>query len=98
MSFELIVLNGSAIPLTPVALSTGTPSITMSGSLLADMDERPRRRMLEEEPGAPPDDTTLRPATFPANRSEGDVAKPLFSLVASTAVTEPVASSFLTVP
>ncbi len=39
MSFELIVLNGFDIPLTLVVLSTGTPSITISGSLLADMDE-----------------------------------------------------------
>ncbi len=98
MSFELIVLNGSDIPLTPVALSIGTPSTTISGSLLADIDEPPRIRMLEPDPGAPPDDTMLIPATFPASKSEGDVAKPLFSLVASTAVTEPVASSFLTVP
>ena len=92
------MLNGSDIPLTPVALSTGTPSITINGSLLADIEEPPRILMLAAEPGAPPDDTTLIPATFPANSSEGDVAKPLFSLVASTAVTEPVASSFFTVP
>ncbi len=63
MSFELMVLNGLAIPLMPVALSTGTPSITINGSLLADMEDPPRIRILAAEPGAPPEETTLKPAT-----------------------------------
>src|SRR5690554_558300 len=98
MSFEFILLRGSDIPLTPLVLSTGTPSITIRGSLLADIDDPPLIRIVEPAPGAPPDDTILRPATFPANISEGLVASPLLRDVASTATTDPVASSFLTDP
>src|SRR5690554_4060755 len=98
MSFEFILLSGSAIPLTPLVLSTGTPSITIRGSLLADIEDPPLIRIVEPAPGAPPEETILSPATLPANISEGFVASPLLRDVASTATTDPVASSFLTDP
>src|SRR5690554_515285 len=91
MSFELIELSGLDIPVAPVALSTGTPSSTMSGSLLAHVEEPPPIRIVDEEPGAQPAETTLGRATCPARRSAGAVARPLLSLVASTATTERVA-------
>lgn len=50
-------------------LSTGTPSITMSGSLEAESEEPARTRIVAPEPGAPEDGVTLTPATLPIKAS-----------------------------
>jgi len=52
-----------------VELSTGTPSITISGSLLADNDAPLLIRIVDPEPGAPELLTTFTPATFPTRAS-----------------------------
>jgi len=95
MSLGLMVLNGLRIPEMP-SLSMGTPSITISGSLLALSDEPPRMRMVEPDPGAPPPEVICTPAILPDTSSCGDVMAPLLKSADVMAETDPVASSFLT--
>src|SRR5436190_13218734 len=97
ISFGLINANALAAPAIPV-LSTGTPSITINGSLLALSDAPPRMRIVLPEPGAPPLDDICTPATFPAINCSGVVMGPLLKSFAVMAVTEPVRSFFSLVP
>ena len=76
----------------------GSPSMTISGSFDALSDEPPRMRMVELLPGAPSLLITLTPATLPASMSCALVVMPLLSSSGLMALTEPVASSFFTVP
>ena len=93
----LMVFSGFLIPEIS-SLSIGTPSITKSGSLLAESDEPPRMRMVEPEPGAPPPEVIWTPGILPITSCSGEVMEPLLKSSALTAVTDPVASSFLTCP
>jgi len=54
-------------------LSIGTPSMTISGSLLALMEVPPRRRMFNPAPGSPLFEMIVRPATWPCNSWSGEV-------------------------
>ena len=81
-----------------VELSTGTPSMTIRGSLLADSDAPLRTRMVAPEPGAPEPVTTLTPATLPTSASCMVTRLPLLNSSGSMAITEPVASDFFTLP
>ena len=78
--------------------SLNAPSMTMSGSLLAESDAPLRTRMVEPEPGAPEPDTTLTPATLPTRASCTVTRLPLLKSSGSMAMTEPVASDFFTLP
>ena len=55
-----IMLKGLEIPVTP-ELSTGTPSMTIRGSLVAFKDEPPRIRMSPPPSGFPPLMVTTTP-------------------------------------
>src|SRR5690242_5566337 len=46
-------------------LFIGTPSTTYKGWLLPEIEVRFLNTIVVEEPGAPPDEVTLRPETFP---------------------------------
>ena len=79
-------------------LSSGTPSMMINGSLVADNEDPPRMRMVEPLPGAPLVDVITTPALLPTIRSWGEVIAPLLKSLALTVVTAPVASDFFTVP
>ena len=65
MSLELMKLK--ALPAPEMALvSSGTPSITIKGSLLALNEEPPRIRMVLPDPGWPPLEMIETPGTLPA--------------------------------
>ena len=66
MSFGLIELME--------ALLTGTPSITISGSLSADKEAPIRIRMVPPLPGAPLPGTMFTPATLPPERLRQSIA------------------------
>ena len=55
-------------------------------------------RIVAPPPGAPPELVMTTPAVLPTRRSWAEVMFPLLKSSALIAVTEPVASSFLTVP
>ena len=97
ISFGLIVFNGFLEP-AEVPPSTGTPSITNNGLLLADNEAPPLILIVEPLPGAPPPYVICTPATLPVNIWSGDTIKPLFSSLDFTDVTEPVASLTVVVP
>lgn len=79
-------------------LSTGTPSITISGSFEAESDAPERIRIVEPEPGAPELETTFTPATLPTRASCALDCAPLLNSSGLMADTEPVRSFFFTVP
>ena len=83
--------SGFEDPLIP-PLSTGTPSMTYSGSLLAFSEELPRMRTVVAAPGAPPPVVMLTPATLPWMSCSGLVIWPGTNCLASTVVTAPVMS------
>src|SRR5690606_6749239 len=64
ISLGLMVLSRFAEPDTPL-LSTGTPSITINGSLLAFNDADPLIRILLPPPAAPPPGVISNPGTLP---------------------------------
>ena len=97
ISDGFIVLSGLLNP-SGALLPIITPSITTNGSFLADREEPPRIRIEEEEPGCPVEEATDTPATLPINISWGLTCKPRFFSSGLMAITEPVASFFLTVP
>ena len=97
MSSGLMEESGSDMPEMP-SLDTGRPSMTMSGSLEALMEEPPRTRMVAPEPGIPEPEVTTTPALLPRRRSAGEVMTPLLMSSPLTVETEPVRSLFFTVP
>ena len=97
MSSGLMEDSGSDMPEMP-SLETGRPSMTMSGSLEALMEEPPRIRMVAPAPGIPEPAVTTTPALLPRRRSAGVVMTPLLISSALTVETDPVRSLFLTVP
>src|SRR5437773_10152707 len=97
ISLGLINAKAFAAPAIP-ELSTGTPSITIKGSLLAFNEAPPRILIVLPEPGAPPLDVICTPATLPAINCSGVVTDPLLKSLAVIAVTDPVRSFFNLVP
>ncbi len=81
-----------------VELSTGTPSITNRGSFDAESEAPERILTVAPEPGAPPLLTTFTPGIFPTMASCTEVRFPLLKSSGRIAATDPVASSFFTVP
>ncbi len=77
---------------------TGIPSTTQSGSLPALIDDVPRTRMVEVEPGCPEPDVIDTPAIFPESILSTDVAGTWANCSFLTDVTEPVFASLRTVP
>ncbi len=75
ISLGLMVLNKFPEPEMPL-LSTGTPSTTISGSLLAFKEAPPRIRILLPPPALPPPLVTCKPATFPTNNCSEDAICP----------------------
>src|SRR4029078_6534642 len=104
MSLGLIILNGSEEPEMDEVPSgfrfgaNGTPSTTISGSLLALSEAPPRIRIVLPAPGAPPLEVICTPATFPAISCSGVVIVPLLKSFAVMLVTAPVRSFFILVP
>src|SRR5688572_4344469 len=88
MSLGLIKFKGLAEPANPL-LSIGTPSITIRGALLAEMEDPPRIKMSEPEPGAPPLEVMVTPGTLPINRFSGVVMGPCTKSLGPTATTAP---------
>ena len=97
MSLGFIKFNGFAAPATP-PLSSGTPSITISGSLLAFIDVPPLILMVLPEPGAPLLELILTPGIFPITNCSGVVTEPLLKSSLFTITAEPVKSFVLAVP
>src|SRR5579859_5652248 len=93
MSFGFKEVNGLATPPGKV-LSTGNPSITINGSLLADSEDPPLILIVALSPGAPLLETTETPAILPKIRSCGEVKTPLLKSLPEIAATAPVASFF----
>ncbi len=91
ISSGLINDNGFGAPAIPL-LSTGTPSITINGSLLALRDEPPLILIDEPAPGAPPLDVTLTPADLPKISCSGVEILPCWKDFEVIATTEPVRS------
>ncbi len=75
MSLGLIVFRKFAEPDIPL-LSTGTPSITINGSLLAFKEAPPRMRILLPPPADPPLVVTCKPATLPCNNCSEELICP----------------------
>ena len=75
ISLGLIRLNVLDAPDIPLPLK-GTPSITISGSLLAFNEAPPRIRMVLPAPGEPPLLVIDTPATLPAINCSGVVMLP----------------------
>ena len=97
MSFGFTDASGSPMPAPPSPV-TGTPSMTMSGSLFALSEAAPRIRIVEEEPGCPDGGVTSRPETLPTRAWPGVVMAPRFTSSLLIATTDPVMSLFFTVP
>src|SRR5690606_31430949 len=91
-SLGLIRLKGLLTP-AGLVLSTGIPSITIKGLLLAVREEPPRILILGAASGWPPLLVILTPATFPVRSWSVETMAPLLNSSAVTAATEPVASS-----
>ena len=75
ISLGLMVFNRFAEPETPFP-STGTPSITINGSLLALSEAPPRIRMRLPPPAAPPPVVIERPATLPTRSCSEELMLP----------------------
>ena len=75
ISFGFIVLNKLPVPDIPLP-STGTPSITIKGSLLAFKDAPPRIRILLPPPADPPPEVICKPATLPCNNCSDEGINP----------------------
>ena len=97
MSFGFSRSSGLDIA-PPAPCAIGTPSITISGSFEAFSEAAPRMRMREPEPGPPSPGVTSRPGTFPLSMSCVFTTAPRLRSSAFIAETEPVRSSFFTVP
>src|SRR5690625_2231273 len=74
ISFGLMVLSGFLIPSIPSS-SSGRPSTTNKGSLLADSEEPPRIRMVAPAPGAPLFDACGAPLEQVLGRGNGTRVK-----------------------
>ena len=75
MSFGLMVFNTLADPAIPLP-STGTPSITISGSLLALSDAPLRIRILLPPPAEPPPEVICNPETLPTKNCSDEAIFP----------------------
>jgi len=91
MSAGLMKLSGLRPAERPPPASSGTPSTTMSGSLLALMLVPPRMRMELPPPGSPLV-ATCTPATLPWMSCSGLTTRPVLNSSAPTACTAPVTS------
>ena len=91
MSLGLMKFSGLRPDERPPPFSSGTPSITKRGSLLAFTEVPPRMRMLVPPPGSPVV-TTCTPATLPWMSCSGLTTRPVLNSSAETACTEPVTS------
>ena len=72
---EKLAISSGLIPCKLTELS-GTPSITIRGSLLALKDAPPLIRIVLPEPGWPPLEVIETPATLPAINCSGEVIDP----------------------
>src|SRR5664280_1650741 len=97
ISFEFRRFSEFGIPDTPL-LSIGTPSITIRGSLLADIDDPPLILIVDEDEGSPPPLVMETPGILPVIRDWGEETDPLLNSFSATAAIEPVASFLATVP
>ena len=75
ISLGLMVFKRLAEPAMPL-LSTGTPSITIKGSLPALNEEPPRIRILLPPPAYPPPEVICSPATLPCNNCSEEGINP----------------------
>ena len=78
--------------------SNGTPSSTISGSLLAFREAPPRTRMVLPAEAEPLLDIICTPETLPLINCSGEETRPLLKSFDFTVATEPVRSLFLAVP
>ena len=85
------------LPLIPPA-SKGTPSSTISGSLLALKEAPPRIRIVLPALGEPLFDITCTPADFPLISCSGEPTSPALKSLLFTVLTEPVKSFFVILP
>ncbi len=97
MSLGLTIARPLDMP-GPASLATGTPSMTISGLLLAESEAPPRMRISAPAPGAPLPEVMFTPGTLPRSSSWGEVRAPRLISSAFTAMTEPVMSFFFTAP
>ena len=97
MSLGFTEARGFPIPAPPSPV-TGTPSMTIKGSLEAFKEAAPRILMVAEDPGWPVAGVMRSPETLPSNIWSGETTAPRFTSSALMATTEPVISLFLTVP
>src|SRR5690606_33857752 len=97
ISFGFTSDNGLA---TPAGLSfpIGTPSITIKGLFCAFNDDPPRILIFGAESGDPPAVVILTPAALPFNNWSVEIIAPLLKSFVVITSTDPVASSFLTLP
>ena len=75
MSLGLMVFNRFAEPAMPLP-STGTPSITINGSLLAFNEAPPLILIRLPPPAEPPPLVTCNPATLPCNNCSDEAMFP----------------------
>ena len=77
--------------------SMGTPSMTMSGSLLALSEAPPRMRIRPPAPGEP-SGVIYTPATFPTRRSLAVEIAPFWKFFSLIELIDPVRSFFCMEP
>jgi hypothetical protein len=96
ISWGLSVLRMLGAPET-AEFSMGTPSMTISGSLLALSEAPPRMRIRPPAPGEP-SGVICTPATLPTSRSLAVEIAPFWKLFSPMEVIEPVRSFFCIEP
>ena len=98
ISFGLMRLRKlPSLPLIPPC-SRGTPSNTISGSLLAFSEAPPRTRIVLPEVGEPLLDMICTPEIFPLISCSGELTSTMLKSLLLTFVTEPVRSLLRCVP
>ena len=97
MSCGFIMLRKLSAPEMPPS-SRGTPSTTISGSLLAFREAPPRTRIVLPDVAEPELDIICTPDTLPLISCSGEEIEPLLKSFAFTVATEPVRSLLRVVP